>query len=243
MFNSRRRVALLTGLACAILWTWSVGAQKAQKGASKPAVPTPVTASFRCAQGLGCDPADATDRILGDASGPYVGSTTTQQGAYLSIAYDFHFPLQPGMGRYVDLDFSQLVGTPPCVAAKTCRKNFTTVYTDNLQPASVTNPVDATDTELPNGLLSILIGQSAPARFKLNFADPGGRALLWTIRLNASMYPGSGYVSVTRTSGNTWTVEATTSDLAELVATTTSGRQVMTHEGFYQMPFKITITQ
>ncbi|MBA3949644.1 MAG: hypothetical protein H0X44_06835, partial [Acidobacteria bacterium] len=77
-----------------------------------------------------------------------------------------------------------------------------------------------------------------------DFADPAGRALVWTVRFNAEYYPGSTDLTVTRTDLNMWIVEASTSDVAELVAVNTGkGKQVMTHEGFYTMPFKITVTR
>jgi len=115
--------------------------------------------------------------------------------------------------------------------------------TDNSVPASITNPLDAAGSELPNGLLSIAVGQSAPARYKLNFTDPSGRAILWTVRFNSADYPGSTNLRVTRVDTNTWIVEATAADLAELVSVSTSGRNVTTNEGYYSMPFKLTVVR
>ena len=57
------------------------------------------------------------------------------------------------------------------------------------------------------------------------------------------MYPGSTDLTVTRTATNTWIVEASDSDIAELVSTTTSGRSVTVNEGYYAMPFKITVVR
>jgi len=115
--------------------------------------------------------------------------------------------------------------------------------TDNSFPASITNPLDAAGSELPNGFLSIAVGQSARSRYMLNFADPGGRDILWTVRFNSAAYPGSTEVTVTRIATNTWVVEADASDTAELVAVSRTGKNVTTHEGFYKMPFKITVVR
>ena len=216
------------------------GAAALTAGPTKTSL-TPVTASVRCPLTLECV---APDRIQGDTSGPYTGAATApEQGPYFDSGSNLYFPLQPGLGRFVSIDFSAPLGTPACAVNATCRKNFTTVFTDNSLPASITNPLDAAGTPLPTGFLSIAVGQSARARYKLNFADPGGRSLLWTVRFNSAMYPGSTELTVTRTATNTWVVEASVSDVAELVSTTTSGRSVTVNEGYYSMPFKITVVR
>lgn len=202
---------------------------------------SPVTADFRCPLSLECV---AADRIQGDTTGSYKGAPSApEQGPYFDTGSNLYFPLQSGLGRFVSIDFSAPLGTPACAASGTCRKNFTTVFTDNSLPASITNPLDAAGTSLPNGFLSIAVGQSARARYKLNFADPSGRSLLWTVRFNSAMYPGSTELTVTRTATNTWVVEASASDVAELVSTTTSGRSLTVNEGYYSMPFKITVVR
>lgn len=206
---------------------------------SAKSINTPVTATFRCPLSPECQTAD---RIQGDGGGSYTGATTSpEQGPYFDSGSNLYFPLQPGLGRFVSIDFSAPLGTPACAANATCRKNFTTVFTDDSRPASITNPLDAAGTPLPNGFLSLAVGQSARARYKLNFADPTGRSLLWTVRFNSAMYPGSTELTVTRTATNTWVVEASASDVAELVSTTTAGRSVTVNEGYYAMPFKITV--
>jgi hypothetical protein len=229
-----RRIATAVILCVPVLSIVLSGAPPAAKSTN-----TPVTATFRCPQSPECLTAD---RIQADGLGPYTGATTApEEGPYLDSLSDLYFPLQRGLGRFVSIDFSAPLGTPPCTAGGTCRKTFTSLFTDNSLPASITNPLDAAGTELPNGFLSIAVGQSARARYKLNFADPSGRSLLWTVRFNSSMYPGSTELTVTRTATNTWVVEANASDVAELVSTTTSGRSVTVNEGYYSMPFKITV--
>lgn len=235
MFNAAR--FCLAALVALPLATAGLGAQK--KSTAK-FTNIPVTASFRCPMEADCL---ADDGISGDALGSYTGLTTTEQGPYFNSNYHLYFPLKPGLGRFVGLDFSAPVSTPECAAAGACYKNFTSVYTDDSQPPSITNPVDAAGGPLPNGFYGIAIGQTVASRYKFNFPDPSGRALLWTVRFNSNTYPGSTDVAVTRVSENVWVVEATAEDVAELVVTPTKGRSVTTSEGFYSMPFRITVVR
>jgi len=219
--------------------TFSV-AVSAQKKAAKTSSYTPLTAMFRCPLEADCL---ATDGIQGDTAGPYVGTSIGDQGPTLNSGGDLYFPLKSGLGRFITVDFSAPLGTPACAANLTCRKNFESVYTDSSQPASITNALAADGTALPDGFRSIAVGQSVRARYKLNFDDPSGRALRWTVRFNSAVYPGSTDVTVTRVDTNTWIVEATDADVAELVSTPTSGRAVTISEGFYTMPFRITVVR
>jgi hypothetical protein len=207
----------------------------------RPAALTPVTAVFRCPETVDCL---MLDRIASDGLGPYQGATSgSEQGPYFDSASNLYFPLQPGLGRFVSLDLSAPLAAPPCAAKSNCRKNFVTALIDDSRPASIVNPLDAAGSALPNGFLSIAVGQSARARYKLNFADPAGRSLLWTVRFNSAMYPGSTELTVTRTAIDTWVVEAGESDVAQLVSTTTSGKAVTINEGYYAMPFRLTVTK
>ncbi|AMY12609.1 hypothetical protein LuPra_05888 [Luteitalea pratensis] len=96
---------------------------------------------------------------------------------------------------------------------------------------------------MPNGFKSLMVGQTAPARSFINFADPSGRALNWTVRFDPRQAAGSTYLSVTRTGANEWIIEATAEMVASLSNYTTgSGKQVTTQEGTYRMPFRIRVT-
>jgi hypothetical protein len=230
---------LVAAIAC--LPVLSVAASAAEGAPPSKSSNVPVTATFRCPLGPECI---GGDKIQEDGGGAYTGATTSpEEGPYFDTGSNLYFPLQPGLGRFISIDFSSPLGTPACAASSTCHKNFGALFTDNSLPASITNPLDAAGTPLPNGFLSLAVGQSARARYKLNFADPSGRNLLWTVRFNSSMYPGSTELTVTRTATNTWVVEASASDVAELVSTTTSGRSVTVNEGYYAMPFKITVVR
>jgi len=200
---------------------------------------TPVSAAFRC-PGADCVSADA---ISGDGAGPYVGVAGDQQGAYFNGPSDLYFPLQPTYSRFVNLDFTSTVNGPAaCSATRTCRRNFTTFLTNNSEPASLTNPIDAQGQELANGFLDIPVGGAAAARYKFNFLN-ANNTVRFTVRFNADAYPGTSNVTVTRTATNVWIVEARPSDVAELVSVPVSGRQTLVTEGFYSMPFRLTITK
>lgn len=235
MINAAR--FCLAALVALPLAAAGLGAQKKQTARFTN---IPVTASFRCPMEAECP---GNDGISGDALGTYTGESATAQGPYFNSNYHLYFPLQAGMGRFVGLDFSAPIGVPACAAAGACYRNFTSVYTDDSQPPSITNPVDAAGGPLPNGFYGIAIGQTVTSRYKFNFPDPSGRALLWTVRFNSNVYPGSSDVTVTRVSENVWVVEATAADVAELVVTPTRGRSTTTSEGFYSMPFRITVTR
>jgi len=81
---------------------------------------------------------------------------------------------------------------------------------------------------------------------------PDGTTMWWTIRYNPRDYPGSSFVYVTRTGSKTWTISAggyLTPDgqdkgIAELVASPDgSAGRTQTHEGWYLMPFSLTVVQ
>ena len=142
------------------------------------------------------------------------------------------------------MDFSAPTGIPTCAATQSCRRiggySFTTVQTFNTLPDSLLNPVDATGMELPNGLLGIAVNATNDARFKINFPDPYGRSLLWTVRYNPTAYPGSTYVTVRRTGAGSWTVATKPSALARLVSWASHGAEV--DEGTFALPFQFTVT-
>lgn len=210
----------------------------------------PVTAEFRCNSKSSCGSqiTDASgnsvfvlDRLQGDGL-PYVGSTG---GAYLDASYDFYFLVPSTSGRRVYLDFSARVGSPTC--GSSCTMNFTEVWAGPssaaMSPASMANPVDANGTALPNGFYGIPQGSAANAEFKFNFLDSTGK-IRYTVRMNPSLYPGTSYVTVTRTDANAWTIEAGPDAVAALESQSTkTGQAPKILEGYFSMPFKITVTR
>lgn len=222
----------------------SIGSAHSQKKGGAPRYSlVPVSADFRCPLASDCATAARIDRISGDGAGPYRGTAGRNDGAYFTSTHDLWLYLTASYGRAVDLDFSDQIGTAPCATQGGCRKNFIVARAATSDPPSITRVFDPTGVVLPNGFLDIQVGGSARGRFKFNFPDPAGRALLWTIRFNPEFYPGSSELTVTRTSENTWDIEASVDDIAELVAVPTKGKATMTHEGFYTMPFKLTVTR
>lgn len=242
----------LTMIVIASLAAPSAEAQKGKPGGGGGGNTLfPVTAEFRCPFTVDCQ---LTDAITGDAIGPYRGTTpngapTTQegqaenQGAYFTEGGLFLFVLKSGFGRLASFDFSSPIGAPPCVSKNNCRKNFISATTDVSLPGSRTYPVDAMGADLPNGFNSIAVGASARARMYLNFEDPSGRDILWTVRFDPTFYPSSGLLTVTRPAPNTWTIEATANDVAVLESANTSGKALKINEGYYRMPYKITVVR
>lgn len=241
------RKKLFVTCCCVAVAAFSLVSTHAQKKGKAPAPGydlQPVSADFRCPLASDCTTAARVDRISGDGAGPYRGTTGKNDGAYfVDSNYDFWLYLTASYGRAVDLDFSDQIGTAPCATQGGCRKNFVVARAAISDPPSITRVFDAAGVVLPNGFVDIPVGGAVAGRFKFNFPDPAGRALLWTIRFNPESYPGSSDLTVTRTSENTWDIEASVDDVAELVAVPTKGKAIMTHEGFYTMPFKITVTR
>jgi hypothetical protein len=238
-----RDVRCLLASACAVAIT-ATGGGRPDVLAAKPPRYFPVTVTFRCAHTMDCA---SGDRVQGDPTGAYVGSNATLVGAFLNPGHDLALRLEPQGGQYLFLGFSQPTGTAPCVSTGTCQRvgsyAFTSVQTFDTMPDSLLNPVDAADKELPQGLLSIPVNVSMNARFKINFADPYGRAIPWTVRFNPTAYPGSDYVTVLRTGPGAWTVTTTARAIGKLVSTGSKGNQATVDEGTFALPFQFTITQ
>jgi hypothetical protein len=233
-----RTVAVGVSVACLLLDLGSV-APSAQ--ASKL---IPATLTFRCAgASLTCPFMDSPDRIQGDSGGVYIGQTpsrtTPQQGAYIDSFNELYFVLPPTVGRSAFFDFSNV--TQPPVDS---RRTFMALWSSRLQPPSLAGPRDANGNALANGLYSIAIGGTMAGEFKWNFYDTPNSAdtYLWTIRFNPWRYPGTSPVSITRTGQSAWTIEAALDAIGQLQATTTSGKQTIYAEGFYKMPFQVTVS-
>jgi len=210
----------------------------------------PVNADFRCPADLATCP--SPDKIQGDGLGTYRGTTPTgsattseglasNMGGYFTEANLFLFVLKSGLGRSISFNFAD--GTAPCTGPVKCRKNFSYAVSDVSLPGGRTYPVDASGNDLRNGFMDIPVGQSANARILINFADPTGRAILWTVRFDPRLYPGSTYLRVTRTAENLWVIEADSTHTAGLESANTSGKVVKVNEGYYKMPFRITVTK
>ena len=246
-----RQKFVVSSVALMVTLAGSVHAQKVARPGGGSNTLFPVTVDFRCPVSAECL---VPDQIEGDTLGPYrgttpAGSTTTPEGlasnygGYFTEGNLLLFSLKSGFGRFISFAFTRPAGTAPCVASGTCRKAFTSAITDVSLPGSRTYPVDAMGTDLPTGFMSIPVGQSARARLFLNFADPAGRDILWTVRFDPALHPGSTLLTVTRPASNKWIVEAIESDIAGLVSANNSGKIVKINEGYYTMPFRLTVTK
>lgn len=228
-----------------------------------------VSAFFRCAyDGSACGVTDTSgtvvvqDRLLSDVGSPYTGRTDVQEGAYISGG-DFYFILQPLTVNAwsIWIDLSQRVGQATCGTSCTIDANFPVAgfATDNATPASLTVPVDASGNVLSGGFQGIPPGTSSNARFMQNFMDPEGRPIRYTIRMNSLSYSQSVYASVTHVCGGTgslscsvlnlpghdeWTIEPAYPYVAALESQSTkTGQAPKILEGYFTMPFKITVVQ
>jgi hypothetical protein len=233
---------------CAAVATLSAGPASGQK--VKPGTLYPVTAEFRCPATPDCD-GTPVDRLVGDGL-VYTGTTpagspTTQDGtaenlgAYFTVVGDFLFVLKSWSDRTVTFHFTEPVSAPTC--GLNCKKNFTQVTTNTSVPGGRTVVVDAQGVRLPDSVRGLALNQTARAVSLINFADPSGRLLNWTVRFDPLQAPGSSYVNVTRTGTKEWLIEAADAMVASLSNYTTgSGKQVTTQEGLYRMPFRIRVT-
>jgi hypothetical protein len=202
------------------------------------------TATFRCT-GFAVtsvnpgNPCQNSDAIAGDSLGPYVGEpnggSTAAQGAYIDSSGDSYLVIEQGSGRSVFFGF-----TPP---APGDLRTFTSVWSFRLH-SSLCGAYDANNHTI--SLSAVPVNTTVNGWCDWNFIDTSNVAdtYLWTVRFDPVHYAGTNYVSVTRTGSAAWTIEADAPGaIAELIASTTSGKYVTYGEGFYQMPFSISITQ
>ena len=237
-----RSTFITTGVIAAALAISSIGFQAA------PITRTPVSASFRCSGGTPSneiDPANFCpngDRLAGDGGGPYVGVPIDRknppQNAYITSDGQFWFAQQPGSGRSVFFDFSEALTAPEPLL-----RTFTTAWSTEFQPNWVAYPVG-----VANGFWGMQHGQQVSGVLKANFQNAND-TYRWTVRFNPAEFPASTYLTVTcttRPAGSpsclAWTIEATASHVAQLVASTTRGKSIAYDEGTYRMPFAIDVT-
>ena len=175
---------------------------------------TSTSAAFR-------DDTNLPDRLRSDGAGPYVNG---QQNVKAII---------DGVGDF-DLDTSS-----------SGRGSTRTLFIDFTSPASTgaTPPFSSANVDVyfstgGGGLLQMAVGSAKMMHVQIIL--PG----YYFLEFNPSAQPGSSSVLVTRTSVSTWTIEASATSTAELIENTTShGKTTQTNEGFFYMPFKITIQQ
>src|SRR5688572_5590846 len=218
----------------------------AQKGGKPKPTNKTATAWFRCNgpnPPVGPSPCGAEgfvryDSLSGDGRA-YVGSGDISAGSGAFLRYDGEFVLELRNlgGRFAYLDFRHVVAPPAGFHRKTFEQATLEQFHFN------TNVLDPSGQELDGGLTDLLPGERREARIKAYWTDQYG--VSYTIRFNASAYPPSTNVTVTRDSASQWTIEAFEWDVAQLVSPPESSRGKptgLTDEGVYHMPFRITFT-
>jgi hypothetical protein len=223
--------------------------------AAKPPKPQPVpaTLTFRClVDNPGgfpspCDALDAggTDRIRDDGTS-YVGS----------IHPDGIFTPQlatPGTGRFVNMLFGpMLADTRTCVSVGNCHPDgptnsetidWTNLALDNFQ-FRVKPFIPGTSDDLPGLLFGMsTCGEPLEGMVHTTFWFPDGNGH-WGFNFNPRGYPGTSPVTIVRETLVTWTVEAGTDHVGELLSWGHSGirgKNGPSREGRFNMPFKATI--
>jgi hypothetical protein len=200
----------------------------------------------------GEDPCESSPpgTINGDGT-VYVGSgtdITTGDGAFLRADGEFVLELRSGRGRNVYVNFLSpfLPSTSP-----TPRKEFCAAALEQFHLNTHFLHDDGSD-DVGKSLIDIPPGETYPARINSSFILEG---ITYQIRFNAAGYPGSTNVKVTRgptldlPSDKWWVIETglgeqQSGDVAQLVSPALSrkGNQGPNDEGFYHLPFKITLT-
>lgn len=214
-----------TGIAISVaaaVMLMSGAPAQAQKKPKAP--PPPVTATFRCTTTAACLTDGVQDRLTDDGSGAYPSNATSasDEGSYINVNGGVTINLLAGVNmpdRRARLDFD-------ATTSSACVRQFTAI-----EPADfVMSAKNGTTLE------SMTVGVAEEGVGKINFKNPtpDGYAF-WTIR-----FP-SGSLTVTRTHVNQWTFE---SDAAVELQCTTSKRPTVTAtDGFYSLPFMLTVVK
>ena len=236
----RRFRPLVFALICSVPATSVVLAQKGNrpKDAHKIAV-----ATFRCAinDAAPCptpaEPTDLPDLITSDEARTYTGSgdIVSGSGAFLRSDGEFMLQLRAGQNRFVNLDFRGELPAP------SNNLGFSTASTDVFQLNTRTiHP--GTMQEVEGALLAMPVGNTWFARINASWTDASG--VLYNIRFNPDNYPGSSYVSVTRETSDTWSIEAQQGHVARILSFPPSKGKpsLAVDEGLYALPFKLTFT-
>ena len=197
--------------------------------AGKPTTWTPVTATFRCADGDGDVGCPALDRIRSDGSA-YTGHPASTEGAFLNQFGGFTIRLfsnTPDRSIWLGL-WNRKAGTDgPCGYTPN-----STVFTTEAELRI--NALDNDGNTI--GLNGVPTSESRDGFGILNYSD-GEANVIWTIRWN----PGD--VIVTRTATDAWTIQSSTDAEALLQCTVKKGRTPGGDEAVYTLPFHIPDTK
>lgn len=162
---------------------------------------------------------DLAYRIRSDGLGPYIHKVDDVK-AIIDALGDF------------DLDMN-MAGGP---AFRLLLLDFSDPASSNYNPPFISETVDAYFATQDGGLMEMDVNSSKYMRLAVNFAG-------YFIRFNPNTYPDTTNIKVTRTSENSWEIEATApTDIGKLLKVkTVKGKLVLTDCGNFYLPFKVTI--
>ena len=160
------------------------------------------------------------DRIRSDGAGPYVNGQHNVKA------------IIDGQGDF-DLDTSASGS-----GTRTLFVDLTSPTSTSATPPFTSANVDAYFSTGGGGLPQMAVGGTKMLNMQMILPNS------YFLEFNPNAHPGSSSVLVTRTSSTTWSLEASATSTAQLIRSVTShGKTTVTSEGFFYMPFKITVQQ
>jgi hypothetical protein len=242
MKSSRQTRSFLSAIAIA---TVLVVPTHAQRGKPPKPAPIPATVTFRCVTAELASPLcnqpviDGTDRVRDDA-GSYSGFIDPS-GLFASQLST------PGSGRFLNMYFgNSLANSRTCTAVGNCHPKGPTDGKHHEQDNAevrVKPLVDATWADLPGLLFGMSCNSRYPALVHYTFWLPDGDGH-WGFNFNPREYANTTAAVIIRLDNVTWTVEAESDDIGELLSWAHSGihgKNGPSREGRFNMPFKFTI--
>lgn len=240
----QRRVIKLALWQLPVIAILLVAPTHAQKGKPPKPQPMPATVTFRC---LAAEPGspfcgspviDGTDRIRDDAAS-YSGSVDPTGFFALQLT-------TPASGRLLNMHFGNAIpGSRTCATVGNCHPNGPTDGKHlELNNAEIrVKPLTGTLADLPGLLFGMSCGTRYQGLVHYTFWLPDGDGH-WGFNFNHREYPDTTTAVIVRIDNSTWTVEAESDDIGELLSWAHSGIQGKngpSREGRFRMPFKRTI--
>jgi len=242
MESSKHRRSLLSAIAIAIVL--GVPAHALRGKPPKPA-PVPATVTYRC---LAAEPAsplcgepviNGTDRVRDDGAS-YAGFIDPSGLLVTQLS-------TPASGRFLNMHFGDsLPGSRTCTVVGNCHPNGPSdgkhLELNNAE-VRVKPLVDATWADPPGLLFGMSCNTRSQALVHYTFWLPDGDGH-WGFNFNPRDYPDTSAAVLIRLDNVTWTLEAESDDIGELLSWAHSGirgRNGPSHEGRFNMPFKLTI--
>jgi hypothetical protein len=242
MKSSKQRRSLLTAIAIAMVLVVPI---QAQRGKPPKQTPMPATVTFRClaaeqASPLCSEPViNGTDRVRDDGQS-YSG--------FIDPSGLFTTQLStPGSGRFLNMYFgNSLPGSRTCTDVGNCQPNGPSdgkhLELNNAE-VRVKPLIDGTWADLPGLLFGMSCNSDYPALVHYTFWLPDGDGH-WGFNFNPRDYPNTTPAVIIRLDNVTWTVEAKSYYIGELLSWAHSGihgKNGPSREGRFNMPFKFTI--